>query len=264
MSKILVVDDEPYIRFFLERLLTSEGHEVVSLGDGMAALEAIYQPFDLALLDINLGRGPSGLDVLDALHQHQPDTAVILLTGQGTLETAVIALRHGAHDYLLKPCMADEIRHSVRQGLAKRHQRQKQTLLIDKLEQNIVSTLREIRGDGVAYAPTAVAPPPPAPPASHHSRLTVDKERHMVLVNKTPLPLTPIEFSILSYLVSQAPQVVTAQQLVYAIHQYRTDAIEASNIVRSHVYRLRQKIKDAGINDELIGTIRGVGYVIHG
>ena len=261
MSKILVVDDEPYIRFFLERLLTSEGHEVVSLADGTAALEAIHQPFDLALLDINLGRGPSGLDVLEALHQHQPDAAVILLTGQGTLETAVIALRHGAHDYLLKPCMADEIRHSVRQGLAKRYQRQKQTLLINELEQNIVSTLREIRGDGVAaYAPTAVAPPPPA---SDHSRLTIDKERHMILVNKTPLPLTPIEFSILSYLVSQAPQVVTAQQLVYAIHQYRTDAIEASNIVRSHVYRLRQKIKETGINDELIGTIRGVGYVIH-
>jgi DNA-binding response OmpR family regulator len=255
MPKLLVVDDEQYIRFFLERLLTREGYEVVTANDGTAALAALPQGFDLALLDINLGRGPSGIDILDAIHQEYPNMVVILLTGQGTLETAVAALRRGAHDYLFKPCMADEIRKSVRQGLDKRQSQHKQVNLITQLEQQLSTTLAEIR---------SVSPPVPPRPHPLASPLTIDKERYTAKINDQQLVLTPVEFNILAYLVEQAPQVVTPQQIVYATHQYRTDALEASTIVRSHIYRLRQKIKETGHTHELIRTVRGVGYAIHG
>jgi DNA-binding response OmpR family regulator len=256
MTKLLVVDDEQYIRFFLERLLTREGYKVVTASEGTAALAALPQGFDLALLDINLGRGPNGLDILDAIHQSYPEMVVILLTGQGTLETAVAALRRGAHDYLLKPCMADEIRKSVRQGLAKRQSQHKQASLIAQLEQQLSTTLAEIRN----VSPSIPVPSRPHPLASP---LTIDKERYTAKINSQLLVLTPVEFNILAYLVEQAPQVVTPQQIVYATHQYRTDALEASTIVRSHIYRLRQKIKEAGHAHELIRTVRGVGYAIH-
>ena len=259
MTKLLIVDDEQHIRFFLERLLSREGYEVTTAADGTAAIAALPQGFDLALLDINLGRGPSGMDVLDIIHQHYPDTVVILLTGQGSLETAVAALRRGAHDYLFKPCMADEIRQSVRQGLEKRHTLHKHTQLISQLEQQLSNTLADIRGAVVPPAPKTTA----APPLPLDKPLVIDKERFTAEINGRALPLTPIEFHILAYLVEQAPQVVTAQQIVYVTHQYRTDALEASTIVRSHIYRLRQKIKEAGYAYELIRTVRGVGYAMH-
>ncbi|MEE8392054.1 MAG: response regulator [Anaerolineae bacterium] len=117
---ILVVDDEPGIRFFLEEIFTRDGYQVVAVDSGEAALERIAaQEFDLALIDLQM-KGIGGIDVLTALHDQSPDTTAIVLTAHGSMETAVEALRQGAHDYLFKPCKADDLRESVRAGLLKR------------------------------------------------------------------------------------------------------------------------------------------------
>ena len=103
-ARILVVDDESSIRLFLEETLTNDGHQVVSAVSGEEALVLIAeQSFDLALLDLNL-TGIGGMEVLAALRRQSPDTVVIILTAHASLETAVEALRQGAHDYLFKPC----------------------------------------------------------------------------------------------------------------------------------------------------------------
>jgi signal transduction histidine kinase len=121
-ATILVVDDESGIRFFLEEIFTRDGYQVVTVDSGEAALERIAaQEFDLALIDLKM-KGIGGIDVLTALRRQSPDTAAIILTAHGSMETAVEALRYGAHDYLFKPCEADELRESVRTGLLKRQQ----------------------------------------------------------------------------------------------------------------------------------------------
>ena len=125
-GRILIVDDEAAVRFFLEEALTRDGHQVVAVDSGEAALALIAdQEYDLALLDLMMDE-VGGMEVLTALSRRWPDTVVIVLTAHASLETAVEALRQGAHDYLFKPCETVELRESVRTGLLKRQQEQGQ------------------------------------------------------------------------------------------------------------------------------------------
>jgi two-component system nitrogen regulation response regulator GlnG len=104
MTRILVADDEPSIRFVLREALESAGHEVVEAADGNAAREALAaQHFDLALLDIRMP-GPSGLELLDGLRARGSEAPpVVIMTAQNTFENAVEAMKRGAFDYLTKP-----------------------------------------------------------------------------------------------------------------------------------------------------------------
>lgn len=125
-ARILVVDDEPGVRYFVEETLSDHEYQVISTGSGKAALELIQEEeFDVALLDLKMGT-VEGLEVLAALHYHAPGTAAIILTGHGSLETAIAALRQGAADYLLKPCDPEQLRASIRAGLAGRRQARQQ------------------------------------------------------------------------------------------------------------------------------------------
>jgi signal transduction histidine kinase len=126
-AKILAVDDEPGVRYFIEETLASGGYEVVTADCGETALGLITnQEFDVALLDLKMN-GMDGLEVLATLRQRSPNTVAIVLTGHGSMETAVEALRQGAHDYLLKPCDPEKLRESVRAGLEQHWRNLQQT-----------------------------------------------------------------------------------------------------------------------------------------
>jgi two-component system nitrogen regulation response regulator GlnG len=108
-ARILVADDEPAMRWLLERLLRQAGHAVTVVEDGPAALEAAArpEPFDVAFLDIRMP-GLDGLEVLSRLRAASPDTAVIVMTAHGSVRAAVEAMQRGAYDYLAKPFDNDE------------------------------------------------------------------------------------------------------------------------------------------------------------
>ena len=102
-ARILVADDEPSIRWLLERLLRQAGHAVTVVEDGAAALtRAAAEPFDLAFLDVRMP-ALDGLEALSRLRADCPDTAVIVMTAHGSVRTAVEAMQRGAYDYLTKP-----------------------------------------------------------------------------------------------------------------------------------------------------------------
>lgn len=122
MANMLVVDDDTLVRSYLFQVLTCDGHRVLAVESGEAALSCIAdQEFDVALLDLKMD-GVGGMEVLTAMRQQWPDTVVILLTGHPTLETVFGALRQGAFDYLFKPCRIAELRESVDKGLLQRRQ----------------------------------------------------------------------------------------------------------------------------------------------
>jgi two-component system nitrogen regulation response regulator GlnG len=109
-ARILVADDEPAIRWLLERLLRQAGHSVTVVEDGTAALaRTAAEPFDLAFLDVRMP-GLDGLEALSQLRQTAPDTAVIVMTAHGSVRAAVEAMQRGAYDYLTKPFDNDEVR----------------------------------------------------------------------------------------------------------------------------------------------------------
>lgn len=116
-SKILIVDDEPLIRDTLAEFLGQEGFAITTASDGEKALALNRdQRFDVVICDIQLP-GLDGVDLLERLLQTDPETLVLLITAYGTVETAVQAFKRGAHDYLMKPLLLDEVLAKIRQML---------------------------------------------------------------------------------------------------------------------------------------------------
>ena len=136
-GKILVVDDEETTRRSLADILRLEGAQVKTAAGGEEAVEAIQQEtFDLILLDLKMP-GMDGLDVLRIATSTAPDTQVVLLTAHGSLESAIAALRLGAHDYLLKPASPTQIIRSVNGGLSRRTELLRKRNLLEQLEASV-------------------------------------------------------------------------------------------------------------------------------
>ncbi|HEY5672548.1 MAG TPA: sigma-54 dependent transcriptional regulator [Malonomonas sp.] len=125
MEKILIVDDEAFIRENLERILAEDGYRPISTESPEDAVRIVAEEeISLVLLDLNLG-SRSGLDVLRAMKEVDPDILVIIITGYGTVESAVEALKIGAYDYIKKPFKADAIHLIVKLALETQQLRRK-------------------------------------------------------------------------------------------------------------------------------------------
>ncbi len=118
-DRILVVDDERSMREFLAILLKKEGFAVDTVGTVARAREAVEQAaYDLVITDLKLPDG-TGIEVLAAVRDCDPDTEVLVITAFGTAESAVEAMKLGAYDYLSKPFKVGEIKLTVRKALEK-------------------------------------------------------------------------------------------------------------------------------------------------
>jgi len=132
--KVLIAEDEEMLGNVLEQFLTSRGHDVTVVRDGRAALEALRrEPFDVALLDIVMPE-LDGLEVLRHVIDDPAPPQVIIITGNGTIETAITAIRLGAYDYLSKPYRMAEIDVLVRRAWEKRQLARQNALLQTRLE----------------------------------------------------------------------------------------------------------------------------------
>jgi len=116
-ARILVVDDERVIREILAEFLTLEGFSVHTVEDGEKALtELRLRPYDLLITDLKMPR-LSGLQLLERIESERLGVLTVLMTGFGTVETAIEAMKKGAYDYLLKPFKVEEVIHVVRRAL---------------------------------------------------------------------------------------------------------------------------------------------------
>lgn len=116
-KRILVVDDEEIVRYSLKNILVNHGFTVDDVASAEEALKLVYaRNYHLVLTDLVL-EGMGGLDLLENVKVISPRTLVIVITGYGSLKTAVKALRLGVYDYLLKPCDENELIMRVRRAL---------------------------------------------------------------------------------------------------------------------------------------------------
>jgi DNA-binding NtrC family response regulator len=117
MEKILIIDDEAFICENVQRTLASEGFQVLAASSGQEARDIVASDeIDLALLDLNLGT-EDGIDVLKSLKELDPELLVIIITGYGSVESAVESLKLGAFHYMKKPFKADALRLIVKLAL---------------------------------------------------------------------------------------------------------------------------------------------------
>jgi len=119
MSRILIVDDDPQMRFFLAQALKKEAYEVDIVADATGALQRVRSDsYALVLMDVRLP-DMNGLDAVREVKKQDPKTVVIVMTAYGSRDTALEAIKRGAYDYFTKPFKVEELRIVIRRALDK-------------------------------------------------------------------------------------------------------------------------------------------------
>jgi DNA-binding response OmpR family regulator len=251
-GKILVVDDEETTRRSLADILRLEGAQVKTAAGGEAAVEALeLETFDLMLLDLKMP-GMDGLDVLRIASSVASETQVILLTAHGSLESAIAALRLGAHDYLLKPASPTQILRSVNSGLARRTEQLRKRNLLEQLEAS-VQQLKDISQGQVSDTGPGVM--------EIASGVVINFDRRLVEFGEMKITLTPTEGKLLRVLLENRKHVFTHRELVLLVQGYDTSDWEAPEVLRPLVSRLRRKLSVFPDGGKWITNVRGTGYV---
>lgn len=252
-EQILVVDDEETIRLVMSDALTAAGYQVQTAAHPEQALQLCQaQTFDLALIDLKMQSAMDGIGLLKEIRRRSATTVVIVLTGYGTLDSAILALREGAFDYLTKPASIAHITESVARGLSKRREDTRRQQLINQLEE----TLRALKIEGDRSAERAQVEERFAKTAT----LVIDRHKRIAVRGEQPLELTGTEFDVLDYLAQHADRVVTASELAHATLGYDLMEADARPLVRVHIQRLRQKLEEDPVHPQFIVNVRGKGY----
>lgn len=128
-ASILLVDDDAAFRQVMANELSRLGHSVTTATSGEEAVERVpVEEPDVVLLDLRLP-GMTGVEALSAIHTTAPGTEVIVLTGHGSIDTAIESIRIGAFDYVQKPCPLDELDLRIQRAIERREMRQRTNIL---------------------------------------------------------------------------------------------------------------------------------------
>jgi DNA-binding NtrC family response regulator len=134
-DNILIVDDDRVILDSVARFLDAEGYVTRGVWSAKAAAEELReQRYSLVITDVNLPDG-NGMELLGAIKRQHPETSVIIITGYGSIESAVQAIKLGAYEYLTKPIIDDELRLAVERALKQHSLEQENITLRDELDQ---------------------------------------------------------------------------------------------------------------------------------
>lgn len=220
MNSILLAEDDPEIVRTLSEYLIKEGFEVRSASGKMQAERIIEsESFDICLLDVTLSNG-SGFDLCPALVER--GVPVIFLTASGDEESVVRGLDLGAEDYIMKPFRPRELLSRIR---------------------------RTIRRNSPEMPKEIELP----------AGILVNPERQSVTKNGVPVPLSALEYRLLSVFLANRGKLLSREQLLYDIWDVGGDYVN-DNTLTVYIKRLREKIEDDPQNPEIIRTVRGMGY----
>jgi DNA-binding response OmpR family regulator len=263
-SHILVVEDNAKARIALATRLQSVGYQVTQAQDGETAIDLLESEiFDLVLTDIVMG-AVDGIEVLHTarLQPYQPE--VILLTGHGTLDTCIAAVREGANEYLLKPCQTEVLLASVERAI-QRHASQQQ---VREAATTLFHVLSAQQGNvDPSASPQLASFGNPSPANMQYAQrggtrlqvgdLIIGNSRKNVLFRGEAVRLTPIEYALARYLAEHQGEVCRCCDIVGYTHNINVSDSDAQPLLRAHIRNLRKKLDpDYIVND------RGIGYML--
>lgn len=218
-QRILIVEDEKDIAELISMSLRGAGYETAICYDGLAALEFFRRAKpDLLMLDLMLP-GRDGIEICRAIRL-ESGVPIVMLTARADSQDIVNGLEAGADDYLIKPVVGSELIARIR------------------------ARLRKIEPTGIKEIEIG--------------DLVIDTAGHTVKRGEEVIPLTVLEFKLLTTLAKRPWQVFTRESLLQEVWEYRHAA--DTRLVNVHVQRLRAKVEHDPENPEIVMTVRGVGY----
>lgn len=217
---ILVVEDDKGLQKYLKELLLDNGYAVHTASDGIQALEYFKKAEpDLVVMDLGLPT-MGGEAVTQEIRKKYKDLPIIILTAKDSINDIVQGLNLGADDYMTKPFIADEFLARVKARLRKQSDTDTRLKILD---------------------------------------LELDSKTMEVKRNGKMIQLTPQEFKLLQYLMSNKGRILTREMILSRIWLYSSDV--ETRVVDVYMGYLRKKV-DNGYTKKLLHSVRGFGYVI--
>jgi two-component system KDP operon response regulator KdpE len=210
----------------------------------------------MLLVDLRLGDA-DGVQVMQAARQLWPRLPIIMLTANGSLSSAIAAVRAGVADYLLKPIDLETLRARVAASLDDYYRSRARAEQLTAMYSQLHGILQ---GEGwlkdMAGAPAQSA----GAQVYRSGPLALDVQYHTVLMHQQPIDVTPSEFTILMELLRQPGAVVPCLRLTEAIQTAVDDEEAARQLIRPHIVRLRRKIERDPQQPCYLLSVRGLGY----
>src|ERR1700724_3404239 len=220
MNTILVIDDDESLRDTIGLMLEQEGYRPLLAADGKTGYErALSAKPDLILVDLRLPE-MSGIEISRQLRAGKVNTPIIVLSAVGEEVDKVLLLEMGADDYVVKPFGARELVARVR------------------------AVLRRTSPD--------------ARKVTQFGDVIVDFERRIVTRTYDPLKMTPAEYNLLTYFLSNPDRALTRDMILNSVWGY--ESFPNTRTVDAHVVRLRQKLEPDSNSPRHFLTVHGVGY----
>lgn len=229
-QRLLVVDDDPGMAELLVTTLRLAGYDTSATPSGAEALRLCREvPPDLLVLDLTLP-DVDGLNICRALGERGGTVPILVVTARDAVEDKIAGLAQGADDYLVKPFSVPEV-------LARVH-----------------ALLRRSR--------TVAEVPVEAPVVLRYADLSLDEHRRQAHRGERRIPLTPTEYKLLEFFLTNPERVLSKDQIMDHVWEYRF----RDQVVEKLISRLRGKVDPAGPHDvsALIHTVRGFGYRLGG
>lgn len=224
-EKILILEDEIGIRSFVSINLKREGYEIIEAGTGSEAIEKLSKEDDIsiALLDVMLP-DMSGIEICKFIRQNFDQVGIIMLTAKSQEEDKIEGFISGADDYIVKPFSIKE-------------------LLV-----RVSALLRRVKKDNAKVKNNEII--------SNPFRLDIDKRK--LYKNNKEIELTPTEFSIVKYLMTNGSQSLSRDQILNEV--WGSNYLYDFKIVDVNIRRIRNKIEDDPSKPKYIQTVWGYGY----
>lgn len=227
-AKIMLIDDDPQLRFAMSRLFTSEGYGFVSAPDGRSGLELLAQERpDLLILDVMMP-GLDGYEVCRRIREQGRRVPVFFLTAKGDIVDKRTGYAAGGDDYIVKPFEPEELLLRVKAVIKRRR-------------------------DDISHAKT-----PSAPTTVVAGDLTIRLNGYEAFLGDRKLDLTAKEFELLALLASHPGEVFTRAQIF--AHLWGDDMAVDENSITVFVHKIREKLIEDPSDPRYVLTVWRVGY----
>ncbi len=253
IATILIIEDDISYRRRLQHLLEKEEHNAIALsGDDEIFTALGGQDVSVMIIEIDLS-DRDGMDLIRQAQEISPDTEIVIITKESTLESVIRTIQLDVHDYLLETESEQEILSSVASAIARQNLRKRKRIIFEQMEKTLWE-LKDLYGIGEVVEKSDQVLRLPG-------GIKADLAQRKLWKGDKETYLTPAQGKLFKAFIVNWGQVLTHTELVFIAHGREVDECEAPEVLRPLISRMRKRLSVFEGAEKWIKSIRGTGYV---